>query len=197
LAGRFASAVFVVFNYDRCLEHYLYEALQVYYDLPPNAAAALIKELRIYHPYGTVGALPWLPRPDQVTVEFGSDAAAPVLLAQARGIRTFTQVADPKADEIENIRRSVAEADRLIFLGFAFDPMNLALLWPHGPASETSDAACYATAYKISDENVLAIRGDLMNLMGVQQTHLYVRNEYKCSQLLERYGRSLSFVPPS
>ena len=75
---RLSSIALVIFNYDRCIEHYLYHALQTYYPLSANDAALLLKSLEIYHPYGTVGELPWYSSTE--AVDFGATPTARQLL---------------------------------------------------------------------------------------------------------------------
>ena len=60
LPERLQSVSLVVFNYDRCVEHYLYVHLQMVYGYSPTEAAELVGNMQIYHPYGTVGNLPWM-----------------------------------------------------------------------------------------------------------------------------------------
>ena len=55
---RLSSVVLVIFNYDRCIEHYLYHALQNYYFMSASDVVSLLQSLEIYHPYGIVGSLP-------------------------------------------------------------------------------------------------------------------------------------------
>jgi hypothetical protein len=48
-----------VFNYDRCIEQYLFHALQDYYGVSPHEASAMMASLKIFRPYGKIGDLPW------------------------------------------------------------------------------------------------------------------------------------------
>jgi hypothetical protein len=51
--ARFSTSVsFIVFNYDRCLEQFLFHALQKLYGLESQEAFAMLTDLRIIHPYG-------------------------------------------------------------------------------------------------------------------------------------------------
>ena len=59
LAERFKSFALIVFNYDRCIEHFLFHSLQNYYKITGPEAAEIISNLEIHHPYGTAGDLPW------------------------------------------------------------------------------------------------------------------------------------------
>jgi len=46
----FDNVSFVVFNYDRCVEFFLLQALQAMYSLPLNDAASIVQDLSIIHP---------------------------------------------------------------------------------------------------------------------------------------------------
>jgi len=71
LDERFNSTSFVIFNYDRCVEQFLYNALRIYYRLPEADAVNLISNMKIFHPYGSVGTLPGFSGND--TIGFGSE----------------------------------------------------------------------------------------------------------------------------
>jgi hypothetical protein len=75
LEQRLSGLSFVVFNYDRCVEHYLYHWLKSYYRLPDADAAALVNGIAIYHPYGTVGLLPWQAN-NQNQISYGQSQAS-------------------------------------------------------------------------------------------------------------------------
>lgn len=47
------------FNYDRCIEHFLFWAVQDLYHKSESEAAEILVGLNIFHPYGSVGVLPW------------------------------------------------------------------------------------------------------------------------------------------
>ena len=54
----FENVAFVVFNYDRCIEYFLFVALQQLYNIDQPRAAKLLQGLCIIHPYGSVASLP-------------------------------------------------------------------------------------------------------------------------------------------
>ena len=56
LKNRLKSVALIIFNYDRCIEHYLYHAFQNYYSMSPSESAQLLRDLEVYHPYGVVGS---------------------------------------------------------------------------------------------------------------------------------------------
>jgi hypothetical protein len=55
----FNNVAFIIFNYDRCVEHFLYNALQKLYGINEKDAADILADCTIIHPYGLVG--PYLP----------------------------------------------------------------------------------------------------------------------------------------
>ena len=50
----FDDLSFVIFNYDRCVEHFFFRALQAHYGLDKAAAAEIVQKAVIKHPYGTI-----------------------------------------------------------------------------------------------------------------------------------------------
>ncbi|HEY7241154.1 MAG TPA: hypothetical protein VH600_18415, partial [Burkholderiales bacterium] len=161
LEQRLATVTLIVFNYDRCIEQYLYHALQTYYRMSAERAGSLVKKMRIFHPYGSVGGLPWYGGTN--TSDFGYDPPrASDLLKLAKGIKTFTEGTDPSSSDIADIRARVIAAERLVFLGFAFHPLNLELLWDKERQPGIAIIKCFATGKGISQSDVQAITADLV-----------------------------------
>lgn len=193
LPGRFASLGLIVFNYDRCIEHFLYHALQTYYTIDKNEAARLVNDMQIYHPYGTVGYLPWQQEKD--SIDFGAEPQADQLLSLAKQIKTFTEGTDTRSGQIAAIRQWVTESEIIVFLGFAFHKQNLKLL---NPVNDQSPLVCatecdyYATSLGISDSDCLIIESDLMKIKSNRCRSRNLRNDLECNQLFREYWRSLS-----
>lgn len=144
LKDRFRLITLIIFNYDRCIEHYLFHAISNYFELSDRKEVVdIIDCLNIYHPYGSVGS--------PYSVGYGSRALTPSqLLATAEQIKTYTEGVDPKSSDIVAIREKVAETDRLAFLGFAFHDQNIDLIMP---TNHTKNPACFATVRGMSDYN--------------------------------------------
>lgn len=161
LPKRLDSIVLIIFNYDRCFEHYLYNALQNYYPIDAQTTAALLRRLEIYHPYGRVGSIPWLQ--SDILIPFGHDPSSGQLLALTKQIKTFTEGTDESSSDVKTIRSHMAQADRLVFLGFAFHPLNLELLMPESDLSLRlkPKRRLYATAHGISASNANVILDEL------------------------------------
>lgn len=189
LEERLASISFVIFNYDRCIEHYLYYALQNYYALSASRVAELLGAVDFYHPYGSVGSLPW--QANKNVSQFGESLPPDALLSIARQIKTFTEGADPQSSEICDIRKSVDRSESLIFLGFAFHRLNMQLIHPEEVTfDETSQKRAYATAIGLSDSDCKEIHSELSRMRGSPKVD--VRNNLTCSQIFYEYTRGIS-----
>jgi hypothetical protein len=115
----FDNVAFVIFNYDRCVEHFLFNALQKLYAIDGNEAAAILADCTIIHPYGLVGEY----RSVGQGISFGAERVNYRLLSD--GIKTYTeQVGD--AALIEKIEVEFGRAECIVFLGFAYHAQNMA-----------------------------------------------------------------------
>jgi hypothetical protein len=192
LKNRLKSVALIIFNYDRCIEHYLYYAFQNYYAMSPSESAQLLRDLEVYHPYGVVGSLPWL-RMDNA-IEFGGEPSGHQLLGLATQIKTFTEGTDAGSSEVDSIRSNMKSAQRLIFLGFAFHKLNLDILVPSASTAPPTGRCVLATAHGISKSDVAVIAGDLANRGVLIAKDIQIRNDLTCSQLFGEYSRTLSFT---
>ena len=191
IRNRLQSVDFVIFNYDRCIEHYLYHSLQNYYGISPQEAGALIGRMNFYHPYGTVGNLPW--HKSEHAIEFGASPNASQLITLAEQIRTFTEGTDPLASDVVAIRNAMRESNVVLFLGFAFHRQNLKLIRPTDDAHvRPRDTKYYATAYGLSNSDRESIHSELANLGGVDYGNIRLRSDIKCCALFHEYWRDLS-----
>ncbi|MEZ5944051.1 MAG: hypothetical protein R3C18_21885, partial [Planctomycetaceae bacterium] len=131
LPKRLARVAIVCFNYDRCIEHFLFHGFQKYYGLDSTTAAELLQSLEIHHPYGTIGALPW--QDVSEGLEFGQYLNQDSLVSSANRLRTFTEGTDPNSSAIARIQEVLKHAERLMFLGFAYHRLNMQVLFPGIP----------------------------------------------------------------
>lgn len=187
---RLKSISLIIFNYDRCIEHFLYYALQNYYGISPEEAGKLVNEMNIYHPYGVVGSLPWQ---GEQGMEFGADPHPQVLLQLAGQIKTFTEGTDEKSSEITAIRNHVSIANNIVFLGFAFHKLNMKLMSKQLSIPNPSEATNYfASALGISNSDCKIIRIDLKGFTGRDANQMEVNNKLTCAAFFKEYWRSLS-----
>lgn len=190
LPSRTKSIALVVFNYDRCIEHFLYHALQNYYRIPANQAGEIVQQIQIYHPYGKVGSLPWQ---DHMGIGFGAETDAAQLLSLSNQIKTFTEGTDPDSSEVTAIRGALRDSNIVVFLGFAFHKLNMQLIGPEvGGKQNMAQKSCFATAKGISDSDCQILKNELDATFQGAVDNLNIRNELTCSGLFKDYWRSLS-----
>lgn len=191
LEERLASVAFVIFNYDRCIEHYLYHSLQNVYRISAVDAAKLVNDIEIYHPYGTVGSLPWQNTGNSIM--YGGTPSVNQLLELVSKIKTFTEGTDEKSSDVDTIRTHTRMFPRLVFLGFAFHKLNMRLLLPIPRKDrEITQQRVFATAIGISysDSNVIA--GKLVNYCSIARDNIHIDN-IMCSKLFDEYSQDLEF----
>lgn len=189
---RLSSIEFIVFNYDRCIEHFLYHSLQTYYGINSARAADLVRGIKIYHPYGMVGGLPWAGGANSVM--FGGDGiSATQLISLVDQIKTFAEGTDPESSDVMSIRNGIAQSQIILFLGFAYHRLNLDLIQPTGiMQSNTRRVSYFGTALGISKSDCDVISTEIVKLGGPNPQCVNLRNELNCSDLLREYWRSLS-----
>jgi hypothetical protein len=190
----FDSVSFIVFNYDRCVEHFLLHALQPLYGIQEQEAGQILSDLHIIHPYGLVGDLP-LPsvRPG---VPFGGDGLDSVenYVTLSDQIRTYTeQMTD--GTMAAQIRQEVLDAECIVFLGFAYHAQNLNLLKPPDPIPQKP---VFGTAFGMSDSDATVVRDQLLAFFaavpahGIRQDLVKIENKMICGALFDSYTKSLT-----
>lgn len=189
LERRLSSFALIVFNYDRCVEHYLFHALQGYYPINGDEAASLVTHLEIYHPYGTVGNLPWVGSAN--TIAFGATPTPAQLLELAGQIKTFTE----GMHDASSIQSTIAAAKTIVFLGFSFNPMNLDLLRPSRLPGPLPDRRVFATACGLSDSHRKSIPTALLTRNIVGKREQVELSDLKCAKLFHEFGWALR--PPN
>jgi hypothetical protein len=176
------NVAFIVFNYDRCVEHFLTHALRKLYHIGEDEAASIVADLHIIHPYGVV--------PDNIP--FGSSGANCVQAVDQ--IKTYTEQSGA-ADVISEIAAEIHRAKCIVFLGFAYHSQNMNLLRPAKPAMARP---VFGTALGMSDSDVEVVLNDLSIFfsMGVpskvRARIIRLENKLTCANLFDNYARSLS-----
>lgn len=186
----FNNVAIICFNYDRCIEQFLNNALQLYLLVDEQKAAHLLSGLEIIHPYGVVGDLPWQTSGQGVPFgdEFGSDRLHEV----AKGLRTFTEsVADPHLGR--RIHELIQDADTLAFVGFAYHQQNMDLLFSVDGVSAATRV--YGTAQGMSDTDCDAIKIDIRDrLLKTSDVELLaeISPALDCKLFFDEFKRSLT-----
>lgn len=191
LDERFSAISLIVFNYDRSIEHYLFHALRNYYKISESRAAELIGQVRIYHPYGVVGDLPWQNPANHIA--YGADPTAEQLIALKDQIKTFTEGTDPNSSDLARIRAALGFAPRVLFLGFAYHQLNLRLLAPQRTPPEGGLRRVIGTALGLSAADCAEISTELGTMFQCTGGHIQLRNDLTAAGVFAEYTRALSF----
>jgi hypothetical protein len=183
----FENVGFVSFNYDRCIEHYVFNALKSYYGIQNEEAREALKKMEIHHPYGQLGRLPW----QQTSLpihDFGSEDMN--LLEVFKQIKTFNERIQ-EDHELQKIKKLFSEAEMIVFLGFAFHKQNMEIL---NPSSNCKAKRIFATAFGVSNSDCDVIRDEIKNVLKSKgrAPKIEIRNDLKCADLFREYWRSLT-----
>jgi hypothetical protein len=188
----FKNVMIINFNYDRCVEQFLYRAFQSLFGIDGSRAAELIGKLRIYHPYGMVAPLPWQPSGG---VEFGGNPYGEDDYGKLIGnIRTFNEEVE-EGMELRMFQEIFAASKGFVFLGFHFHKQNLELITPRA-MQMNAEIEIYATALNRSASDIEVISQRMGQVFGVNVT--YARRHYEmhmdCGKLFADFGSK--FVSP-
>jgi hypothetical protein len=186
----------ITFNYDRSLEFYLYHSIQRSYEVTPEKSAEIMNNMQIYHPYGQVGFLPY--QEGSLTFDYGTfQNYAENNLAQY--IKTYTEGTDIKAEDYKKAMFNLYEAEKVIFLGFAFHQQNIDLLyklidvWKEQRKLDKINTIAisnyYATFFKTSQDNIKETEKQLRK--SNDRVKDFKICEKKCVDLFSEYSKDL------
>lgn len=186
LKAKLSKIALVVFNYDRCVEQFLFEAIKSFYRVNDAEAKEALSALDILHPYGVIGLLPW--QADE-HIPFGTDADRRVLTRASANIKTFSESNAVNDEDTRQIRDLIAGSRSLVFLGFGFIPLNMRLLQPASHHPDCKRNTVFATAYNISTFDRERICEELKTLSGSKLVpHL---TDGKAGKLFNEFTRGI------
>ncbi|SUB02551.1 Uncharacterised protein [Pannonibacter phragmitetus] len=178
VADIFSNVSMIVFNYDRCIEFYIWKALQRYFLISEIDSLNIVKSMNIVHVYGSVGDIVGNWGGD---TRFGLDLDFHSLQKRSLEVKTFTEQKDSrKSQEIQSILK---KSEVIVFLGFSFMEINLKIL----EIDTSSSARVYGTSYGISDQNQIFIKRKLCELLKLSSNPIVSLENEKCGNFLENY----------
>ncbi|EKS36969.1 SIR2 family protein [Afipia broomeae] len=184
----FQNTKIINFNYDRCVEQFLWLALQKLFAISTDDAAYLLNKLPIIHPYGTVGSLSWQAG---LRVGFGEKIQTRTLIEASNQIRTFNeQIEDEQI--LSQMSEWVSEAKRIVFLGFHFHDQNMALLQSTEPA-RGGVVEVYATGFERSVSELTIIDSEIRKLLASRGGgwNVNIDRRWDCSGLFKEFGTAI------
>lgn len=190
----FDNVSFIVFNYDRCLEHFLFTSLPKLYAISEDDAASIVQDVNIIHPYGLVAE--FSRQPSRTGVPFGGATVrySENYIDLAQNVKTYTEQNIDKP-LLKRLAHEFATAECIVFLGFAYHPQNLSLLRPPKPIER---APVFGTALGFSkhDANIIGYQIEKMSQgRGVHELRIAdwvtIDTNATCAKLFDDYGKSI------
>jgi hypothetical protein len=186
----FDNLTMINFNYDRCIEYFLFNAIQSIFHINAARATQIMNSLNVIHPYGLVGYMPWDDGKRQV--DFGVRDYGDIA-GLSNEIRTFNEQIED-GDELEKLRQEVGAAEVIVFLGFHFHSQNMELLKPQGPVQKKGQVSVFGSARYRSDSDVEIIQKQIVDMLSLSgpPANLHVGNKYDCKGLFTEFGSTLA-----
>ncbi|MEP7223181.1 MAG: hypothetical protein ABI673_11020 [Novosphingobium sp.] len=182
----FENLTIVSFNYDRSIEHFLPYALITAYGMTLVEAQRIVTQrLKIVHPYGTIGRLPWQAGegPD---VEWGNDAPWN-MLSLLSSLRTHGELMGDRA-ALTQVRGAMMKAQRVVFMGFGYHPQNLDVLidgnFAHNPE-------VLAAVHQMSAPSQKSVIRMLRRKLGLTDEDKLMVIQSRCQEFMRDYSMLL------
>lgn len=186
----FTEFSIINFNYDRSIKHYLLKATQAAFGVDARKAAECVGRLRIIQPYGGLGPLPW--ENTQENVAYG-DISADIGHVASR-IYTFSEDHSAICNIHDEIKITISNATRLLFLGFGFHKQNMDILTPLvSPAGMTYCDTIFLTTVGISETDKQTIGQSLSKWQPLRSSLArLVFNDNGCYQIFAENRLSMA-----
>ncbi len=186
----FDNVRIICFNYDRCIEQYLYYALRNYYQISPQESVDLLKKLKIIHTYGIIGGFSI--DPNTGFSNYGCHLQGIELIERAKTVKTvYENVED--IHKLEDIKSEIFRAEQAIFLGFGFLDLNVEML--KSRSQNRNLKAVYATGYKIPGPVEGVIRNQISSIFSGDKSeglsdfgNIILRRDCTSRMLLDEYS---------
>ncbi|MEQ9242421.1 hypothetical protein [Roseovarius indicus] len=194
---RLEDSTFIIFNYDRCFEHFMINALMEYDQYSLTDAFEVFKKIKIIHPYGKIGELEWQSDCES-GVAFGAMDDIETAIKNYSRIRTFMETSEREPGE--EVLQEVQSAQNLVFLGFGYAEQNLDLLGKNKDLTRNSGdrrrvlGTCYGLSpYRESKAKralapfMVADSRPAMRSYQMSEQNVELLNG-TCSELINEYG---------
>lgn len=178
----------ICFNYDRCIELFLTDAIfKTFRGISYEEAFQIVEQMNIIHPYGSLGKLTDHP--------FGKKASAQEVRAMSENIVTWSE--SQRSDIAHRIQAGMLIASTVVFLGFAFAPQNMKLLTIRNPYDvDEQGIETFATAYGYNSVINDRLRSKILDLYSgndftVNYDRVHIQYDMKCADFLKAHSMAL------
>lgn len=194
LGNKLSNATFIIFNYDRCLEYFLFYHIKFVYGKADEEVRQILKKATFIHPYGSVGKLPELNELDNWN--FSRKMNHLELLKNRNNIKTFLETVDPDGDDYVNIQYAITNMAQLVFLGFGFNQMNLELLKPK-TEKITKYISVFASTSGLSSDDVESLGATFEDTYAWQRSSQINTVKFRnadcyCDKFFDHFNLSIS-----
>jgi hypothetical protein len=121
------EVAFVTFNFDRSLEHFLFESLKKTSGASDEDVSAVLSEIPLIHLHGRLGFLPW-----QRTTSaraYSPEVNAEMIELSVQDIKlVHEELKDGRDKDFTEAQRLLGLAERIYLLGFGFGDVNVSRL---------------------------------------------------------------------
>ncbi|KFG90711.1 hypothetical protein BV98_001423 [Sphingobium herbicidovorans NBRC 16415] len=196
VANVFNNVSFICFNYDRCIEVGFFRAIRMLTNAPSEQIGEIIRSnLRIWHPYGTVGELSYDFIPNHSHLHGFPNEAVDYedVLDGYQRLRTFTEGMDDEG-KLSEMHRALLEAEQIVYLGFSFLDQNMELLTT---PERKGSCPIYATLLGVSPPDVEQATVAMCYAAPVRQMPFTYRRENvrplaaKAAEFMDHFGNTL------
>ncbi len=154
---------FITFNYDRSLEHFLYENLKNSYSkASPEEIKDQINKIPFFHVYGKIADLPWenddgIP---YLNIEPLSNKHEYPIKDLYKLLNNIQTIHERKEHDRSEMVQLIAKATKVFFLGFGYAPENIEILGFKNALTEKHKV--YGTAFESSPTKIGDIERSLL-----------------------------------
>lgn len=175
-----ANTSFVTFNYDPCIERYLLYYASETLAQPIEKVGKFVCEIPILHSFGQLGTHTFLGAPATAEVEFGTEDPR-YLSRAASGIKTFTE--ELESQHGDRVRKIIASAQTVVFLGFQYHQPNMRLLFEDGAPR---GKRIFGTTFGMSARQQSKVESGF-----TENGNTAVLIDLKCDDFIRRYGEDI------
>ncbi|AVA19966.1 hypothetical protein [Rhizobium sp. NXC24] len=186
-----SNITIICFNYDRCIEFYLIAAIErSFYKVSREQAYKIVSNMRIIHPYGTLGRLPQ-GLLDRDYIPYGPDLDRLDLWRVSESLVTWSEsIRD--SQQVDAIKTAIAQARAIVFLGFAFANQNMRLLEANIPEGKSYYTKVYSTGYGVPTQVEGALKEKITKLYSARMDEFmarYIQIEHgqKCADFINTH----------
>jgi len=146
----------ITFNYDRSFEQYLFTVIKHSYPISEEKCINMLNNISIIHVHGRLGALPWQKGPGR---PYKTKATLNQIKIASEQIMVISEKIDT-SPEFEKAFRLMENADKIYFLGFGYDDLNLSRL----KIDKVTNKVIVGTSYGLGKTEVRSIKGKWRNI---------------------------------